>query len=85
MVRGHNRLLTIMRETTAYVVVEALTDKKGLISWEALNDLLMDQIEEKAREAGAAGGVRGLRREAARDGDRDDADMARGLRRVRLG
>jgi hypothetical protein len=52
--KGHQKIITIVKDTIAYIASQAFLDRKGTFSWEECTQMIMTVIEDTARNGGRA-------------------------------
>jgi hypothetical protein len=52
--KGHQKIITIVKDTIAYIASHAFIDRKGTFSWEECTQMIMTVIEDMARNGGRA-------------------------------
>jgi hypothetical protein len=52
--KGHQKIVTIVKDTITYIASQAFLDRKGIFSWEECTEMIMSVVEEKARNHGHA-------------------------------
>jgi arsenate reductase-like glutaredoxin family protein len=52
--KGHQKIITIVKDTITYIASHAFLDRKGTFSWEDCTQMIITVVEEKARNGDRA-------------------------------